>query len=355
MSKKLSKEAKYNLRVGFGSLVSNQSCIEAGKSFPWWSAILIGLVGTFLPMIPIMVNIAKTNGETFINGSYNYSFEKNASIANVQLHSEGYEFEVGEDHFLTYYKDGEKADQTISTELTSYVSEANNQYVIKTYWLADTTEKNIDKQYSEIIAKQYVIGTTTEKADTDPEGTTYYIPNYIFYYKEGHSLYLAKTNSTSAANKFTGDFINVKPGKLVERLLTVEGYEIPADYNDMDVKYMEGVFNNYKTFYNESYLDIKSKSLIYTTFIYWGIYLGLALFLGLLIFLLTRGKRNFNNYLKWYNCMCISAWSTFTPGLLSMILGFIMSNFAIMFFILLMGVRIMWLSMKQLSPTYQQA
>ncbi|MCR4880242.1 MAG: hypothetical protein K5906_04740, partial [Bacilli bacterium] len=79
----------------------------------------------------------------------------------------------------------------------------------------------------------------------------------------------------------------------------------------------------------------------------------LTLFLGLLMFLLTRGKRNFNNYLKWYQCMCISAWAAFTPGLLGLIFGFLMPAYAIMFFILFMGVRVMWLSMKQLSPTYQ--
>ena len=105
----------------------------------------------------------------------------------------------------------------------------------------------------------------------------------------------------------------------------------------------------------DSYLAIKNKSLVVSTFMYWGIYAGLTLFLGLLIFLLTRGKRNFNNYLKWYECLAISGWASFTPGLLGMIMGFILTSYAIMFFILFMGVRIMWLSMKQLSPTYQAA
>jgi len=353
--KKLSKETAFNLRTGFGTLVSNQSCIEAGKSLPWWIAIIIGLIATFIPVIPVMTNISRTNGDSFINGTYNYSFDKNATIANVLMNNEGIEFTVGEDHYLTYTKNGEV--QTPSrgdTLLASYTNQISKQYDIRAYWLTDFEDKTVNDFYKEITSVKYVLGTTTPRQDSDPEGTKYYIPNYLFYYKEGNGLYLAKVDSDAAASRFTGDFINVPAGtKLVNRMLTVTGKDIPTDINKIDSVYIEGVFNNYKDFYNESYLDIKSKSLVYSTVIYWGIYLGLTLFLGLLIFLLTRGKRNFNNYLKWWQCLSIAGWASFTPGVLAMILGFLMTNYAIMFFILLMGVRTMWLSMKQLSPNYQ--
>lgn len=354
--KKLSKEARYNLKTGFGTLISNQSCVEAGRSFPWWSAIIIGLIATFLPIIPVMVNISKTNGETFITSTYNYNFDRNATIANVQMNNDGIEFTVGDDHYITYTKGGETQSPTEPVLLTSYTNPDSGQYDIQAYWLVDNTTENktVNDYYQEIIAKQYVIGTTNLKSDTDASGTTYYIPTYLFYYKEGNALYLAKADSTTAANKFTGDFVDIASGtKIVNRLLTVEGKEIPTDINNMDSAYIFGVYKNYKAFYNESYAPTKSKSLILSTFIYWGIYVGLTLFLGLLMFLLTRGKRNFNNYLKWYQCMCISAWAAFTPGLLGLIFGFLMPSYAIMFFILFMGVRVMWLSMKQLSPTYQ--
>ena len=354
--KKLSKEASYNLKTGFGTLINNQSCIEAGKTLPYWIAIILGLIASFIPVIPTMVNLANRNGETFINSTYNYSFDRDAAIVNVQMRNQGIEFVVGDGNYLTYYQDGVKQTPTESTLLTTYINPTTKQYEVLSYWLVDTLEENVNDAFNRIVAQQYVCGTTNIKTETDIEGATYYIPTYFFYYKDGNALYLAKVNSTVAASKFSGDFINVPSGtKVIERVLTVEGKEIPADINDMDNKYIEGVYNNYKKFYNESYLDIKTKSLIYSTFIYWGIYLGLTLFLGLLIFLLTRGKRNFNNYLKWYQCLAISGWASFTPGLLAMILGFFLTSYAIMFYILFMGVRIMWLSMKQLSPTYSQA
>ena len=349
--KKLSKEAKFNLKTGFGTLVSNQSCIEAGKSLPWWIAIIIGLVASFIPVIPVMTSIANTNGETFISSTYNYSFDKNATILNVDLKNRGIEFEVGDDHYLTYKENGAVVNPTEPQKLSEYINPESGQYDYIAYWLVDTLDKSISNYYNEYTTTQYVINTTNVRHGDDPEGTTYYIPTMFFYYKDGNALYLAKANSTSAANKFSGDFINVAGGtKLVERLLSVEGIAVPETINDISRPYVAGVYKNYKAFYNESYLDIKSKSLINSTFIYWGIYLGLTLFLGFLIFLLTRGKRNFNNYLKWYQCLSIAGWASFSPGVLAMILGFMLTSYAIMFYILLMGVRIMWLSMKQLSP-----
>ena len=351
--KKLSKETSYNLKTGFGTLISNQSCIEAGKSLPWWIAIILGLIGTFIPVIPVMVNISKTTGDTFISSTYNYSFDSLATTANVQMYNDGTEFIV-ENNKLTYYKNGEAQKPTEPTLLTSHVNTLNNQYDVLVYWLCDTQEMTINDYYKQYTVDEYVIGGTQARGTGEPENSSYYIPTILFYYEDGNAMYLAKSNSTATASSFSGDFLNTPNGtKLVERMLTVYGYEIPKSIQDMDAKYIEGVYNNYKEFYNESYRAIQNKNLIVSTFIYWGIYVGLTLFLGLLIFLLTRGKRNFNNYLKWWQCLSIAGWASFTPGVLAMILGFLLTSYAIMFYILLMGVRIMWLSMKQLSPTYQ--
>ena len=210
--KKLSKETSYNLRTGFGTLVSNQSCIEAGKSLPWWIAIILGLVATFIPVIPMMVNISKTTGETFINATYNYSFDKNGTIANVQLKNKGVDFVVDENHYLTYTENGTANVDQATTRLTEYVDPLTNQYTVVSYWLKDTEEKNVDAQYQEIISKQYIIGGTAEKSDSDPEGTTYYVPTYIFYYKEGNALYLA--NSTILYSYVDGSF-SLYPGLIL--------------------------------------------------------------------------------------------------------------------------------------------
>ena len=75
----------------------------------------------------------------------------------------------------------------------------------------------------------------------------------------------------------------------------------------------------------------------------------------LLIFLLTRGKNNpLKSTIKWYHGFGISTWLSMTPALLSLVLGFFLSNFAMMIYILTFGIRCMWLSMKNLRPQYEQ-
>ena len=352
--KKLSKETAFNLKTGFGTLISNQSCIEAGRSLPKWIAVILGLIGTFIPVIPVMVNIAKTNGETFISGDNIYNFDRDAALVNIKMKNEGKEFIVGDDHLLTYYENDSSQNGTGSRKISEYVNPLTGQYEMLVYWLEDNLEANVNDQYTKLTSSKYIINTIYEASDGDPESIQYYVPSIIAYYREGNALYLAKANSTNSVSKFSGDFKNVKAGtKIIDSLTSVEGMKTPTGEKDISPEYIAAVYDKYKAFYNDSYQDIKTKSLIYSTFIYWGIYVGLTLFLGLLIFILTRGKKNFNNYLKWYECLSISAWASFTPGLLAMILGFLMTSYAIMFFILLMGVRIMWLSMKQLSPRYQ--
>jgi len=69
-----------------------------------------------------------------------------------------------------------------------------------------------------------------------------------------------------------------------------------------------------------------------------------------MIFILTRGKRNpFRIYTFW-ETQKISYWASFTPSLLALIFGFIFTEYAVMIFVMLIGVRIMWMSMKSLKP-----
>ena len=146
--KKLSKEASYNLKIGFGSLISNQSCIEAGKSLPWWIAIILGLVATFIPVIPVMTNIAKTNGESFISSTYNYAFDTNGAIAALEMKNEGIEFVVDNDHYLSYYVNDEKQNPTDVVLLQSHVNSVTGQYDVLSYWLVDSSDgKTISQHY----------------------------------------------------------------------------------------------------------------------------------------------------------------------------------------------------------------
>ena len=89
-----------------------------------------------------------------------------------------------------------------------------------------------------------------------------------------------------------------------------------------------------------------------STFLFFGIYIALLIIMGLLLWLLTRGKNNVFNYLKFMDTEKMAWWASLAPGILAMIVGFIFNNFAQMAFIILIGLRTMWMAMKQLRPQY---
>ena len=118
----------------------------------------------------------------------------------------------------------------------------------------------------------------------------------------------------------------------------------------------EAIFNNWKAILNETYTQQKNKTMLNMSLIYLGVYAGLVIFLGLMVFLLTRGKNNIFRSLSFFTCQKIAWWASFTPAILGLALAFLFSGNAIgqLAFILLLSLRVMWLSMRQLRPVYQQ-
>ena len=351
--KKLSKEAKFNLKNGFGSLINNRCAIEAGKSMPIWLTIIMGILGPALAMVPIIVGTANTNGAAAYNDNLNYNLDRNLAISMVDLINKDGKLKLS-NHYLTYYENSQPviiADGKY--EMQNHINSQNKQYSVRTYFLAETTEKKIDELYKEITAEEFIIGTTTLRSDEDPSGTKYYKPMTLAFYNKGFAFVNFKDQTTTTATSYSGDFVNTPDCEnLIARIATVDGI-LPTNYVEIGrTGYLDGLKVNFKALLNEGYLGVKAKTFLYTSTIYYAVFLGLTIFLGFLIFFLTRGKRNFNNYLKWYQCLGIACWACVSPGLLALGLGFLMQSMALMLFILLMGMRTMWLTMKQLSPAY---
>ena len=165
-----------------------------------------------------------------------------------------------------------------------------------------------------------------------------------------------RPNSTVAYSVPTafGDWKHTEEGtKLIKHSLTVFGEDGEAiNPSISNAEFTNGVLDNWKTYFDESYISTRDTNVTYSLLIYYGIYLLMLLFMGLMVFLLTRGKRNIFNYLKFGICLKMAAWSSITPAVLALILGFVLPAYAIMYFIVLLGIRVMWMSMKQLRPQY---
>ena len=129
----------------------------------------------------------------------------------------------------------------------------------------------------------------------------------------------------------------------------VLGYQIA---NNLSVSDMQtAIFNNFLTWCDYSYIDPRFNSTWVTFGIYCGVNGSIMLLMGLILWLMCRGKNNPNNKIKIWETYSMGFWAAPSPALISL-LGFAMPSMGMMFFIMLYAFRIMFLSMKHLRPVY---
>ena len=344
--------AKKFLSNFFFGLFSNDHAIEGSKSNPWWVALIIMILGTFLPVIPLTVNAARTYGASFLDG-YTYRFDQNISEVTINLLKNGTEFKVNDDHKLLYYDNGQAVNVNSEADmkpLANYINKSKNQYELQIYY-SQRERSGINDLIKVIDERHFKIGSIDIAGEEDAA----YAPSYVILYSEGIYTRINKENSISMGNNtYTGfgtDWNHFDVNHELLKSTLPEGKT--ADTVDLTkTSEVTAMFNNWKEVYNKSYLSQKTLNIWMSTGLFYGIYLALIIFMGLLVFLLTRGKNNMYNYLKFMDCEKIVAWASLSPAILAMIIGFIFSMVAQMIFIILLGLRVMWISMKQLRPQY---
>ena len=345
----------------FASLIKNDSAIDGAKTAPWWIAVILFVIGTFLPIIPIMVNNSKTYGAQYISGNI-YGYEQGLATTAIELKEKGYAFKVSNNNLIETYN-GEEVKETYEvvdgfskdeTAIAEYITKRNGveQYSFQIFYSDrpyNKGTKSIAKLIQTIESRQYVVGTTQRfDSEIHDKKSALYNPSYLLLFKEGFYSKVYKTDTrTAAAATYTGyDWKNAKFDELLTNILAVTN----VDQNLADINYVKGVLNNFKVIANDSYKNQKTYTFWFQSGLYYGIYLALGVFMGLMLFLLTRGKNNPNRNLTLWVGIKISWWITLTPAILAMILGFIWSQAAGLAYIVLIGLRTMWLSMRSLNP-----
>ncbi len=360
----MKERTKRTLKITAASIIKNDAAIEGAKTAPWWIAVVMFIIGNFLPIIPIMVNASKTYGAQFVS-SNTYGYDQALVSISHELGQDDsqYKLEV-KDHKLLAYKDGnalvntweEDADLTPIATYDAVTEDTTTRY-LSVYYTDRPFGKgvySVKQMIKSIEAKKLKLGTI-EEYDPASEDLSY-TPAYLILYKDGmySKIYKASTEkkqNVAYTTTYTGmDWKHNEDMDLIQSVLTVEGVE--ANLADLD--YINAVMNNWKEVFNNGYKNQKVLTFWATSGIYYGIYLALGIFMGLMMFILTRGKNNPNRNLNMWITTKIAAWITFSPAVLAMAVGFFWSAAAGIGFIVLMGLRTMWLAMRQLNPVQQQ-
>ena len=353
----MKERTKETLRDGFGVLINNAAAIRGAKNGPLWLTILFFVFSLLLPVVPVFVSQANIKGSTFIN-TYSYGLEKTMTSMALNLKNDrNMEFAINDNHEIDITEGGNPinyANYSSEIPFATYENTVTGQYDLMLY-VSDVT-KNADKKTltTAISASRYTIKSKTRVADTEKENV--YSPSYIVLFKNGLYVCINGANQTKAiASSYSGDFKTMKSTTTgLTDLLKVtdkEGNNIAQDIRNDD--YANGVLKNFKAILNKSYESLKIQNMFGTTGIYIGIFAGASILMGFLMWILTRGKNNPNNYYTPWLTAKIEARLGLSPAIITLVVGFFLTSQVPLIFILTLGLRVMWISMKELRPIQQ--
>jgi hypothetical protein len=351
------------------SLFDNATCVSA-KDKPWWSAVILGLVSVILAVIPVGSVYFRQSGSDFF-GSTTYGlenslvdFDETLTTKNLSMKVDAGTASLSVDQAAWkaafpagYYAHTRTYDRT-------YIPTSVDENSVTSYGDTPVTEKITEVDLAvyyinESVSADFQTAVKAKLDEADPNGNATYSVNCFFFGPKEFVAIKIPTGSTSYKAKRTGFYTDMPSFDLKDfSHANMKGEEYPYTYatkNGGNVyEYTEATLNAWKGFFDASWNQTRITSGWKTSGIFVGVYAGVVLFLGLMIFLMTRGKNNPYRIYTFWETQKISYWAAFSPAVLSLIFGFGFSSYAMLLFIFFDGLRVMWLSMRTLQPNPQQ-
>jgi len=365
----MSASTKENLKLGASAIISNAAVVELGQKKPWYGAIITALLSVVLAALPILTTSLKTKGGDILKGTtYGYEtglvhFQQdlNASEKKVEWKIENSSLTVsGWKGFLSTEESG-------STDAELWYHHVSNvtkkvDFAVFVAFNKETETLLEGKDFSDYVAKVYnginpttgaKIGTTlnvnvgtpsSESAETASDKNHV---NTIIFGKNTFRVMKAKANGEWAEEASVGSLRDYSGGELPLNSL-VKNVSAEPDAVETYIADTKKAWSNYLDKAAEKQIIGSAWKM---TGLMAAIFVFFVFFMGLMIFIMTRGKNNPYRIYTFWMTQKMSYWAAFTPALLGMIIGFFVNATILQFlFIILFGFRIMWLSMKTLRP-----
>ncbi len=369
----------------FASLFNNTAAYEGGRREPWWIAALLFMLSIIIAVVPGMVAVGKTKGSDSLNGNLYHAdfglvkFAESLNTNDVDLLVK--EDAVTKKHVLYESSVSNKTfAQDIATNkiiLTDDTGPEDFPYFAFTQDRTTTTTNSEGESISTTVAFDYLRVYYTGHLDRNfTVGKTTYKPEHYLATKlaEYKSTLTAETNKDITSHLIIGrETIYLRlfnPNEILSTGSTVISYEgkvntLPVTMNlrtfatnnvngetisPANTNYTSEVVANFANMQELAYKEVKTQSFWLQTAVYLIIFTLIGLVMGLIIFISTRGKNNPNHDLKFFEAIRIGAWLLPTPALITLIVGLFAPGFFHMVFIMGLGLRSVWLTMRTLNP-----
>ena len=324
-----------NFKLILKSLISNHACVEGGRRKPWYFAVIIFFFAMLLSLIPIFVQTYTREGDTPV-ATNAYQMDVSSQRFVEELNKKNIEMKIINGQLTV---NGKVDDEEWNKAFTDKDPSGNNCYI----------HQHLDaynKEYYADLGVYYIpsVKLTDDKyrsitsfPSTNADGEAITVNrnySFIIFTEKSVSIYIYAKSAGKSVGSINGDFKHVE-----------EGFTVNSLYNED----LETAWSNWKTFYRRAYDSVRLELAWKTPLVMLAVNAGISIFMGFMLWVLTRGKNNLNWFGIW-ETQKIVAWSTLSPAILTTGLGFLIASFSQVMFPLLLGVRIMWLSMKLLRP-----
>lgn len=332
-----------NFKLILKSLFSNNAAVEGARHRPWYFAVIMFFVSMILALVPIFVqNISKDGSDLVSKNTYNMD---NLTLRFTEtLKEKSITLEVS-------YNETTKSNILIDRGTWAPAFQTEHNYAFQNvdypyYVHRDESGRDdlcafyLGGMSSEVLSQFVTSIEESEKALEKP------IPTLILMTETQIAFYVCNPQKNATIGTIVGDYKSSKVGFTIDSLLSEKAKDTPENY----AAYRAETWENWKNFYDEVYDHNRLTSTWTSTVIMFGINAMIVFFMGLMVFILTRGKNNpFRIYTFWES-MKVGFWAANMPAILTCGFGFLLTSFVQVMFALLIGVRVMWLTMKTLGP-----
>lgn len=366
------KGPNVRLRRLVGSLINNKAAYEGGRYDKWWMATILFFLSIVIAVIPVMVQTGKTQGSDIYAASNKLhhtdvalrSFtdaleEKDVDLKIVvendkHLFSSPHFDEVATDVFTFRNEDDENV--FINIPYFAYTNkrvvndvEVDFEY-LRVYFINELTYFTVGGQV--LLVEQYFANYLTSL--TDSAALSDLTSHYIFGQQNLYMRIYNPNNMTSGQNVYRS-FLGVT-STLPEGLNVRDFSKRDAEGNDLsqdDLNYLSKYMTNWENLADLAYGPIKQQAFWMQTGLNLVIFALVGLVMGLIIFISTRGKTNPHRDLKFFESFKVGMWLLPTPALITLIIGFIFPSYFTLAFVMTLGLRSVWLTMRTLNPYIQ--
>jgi len=317
----------------FRTIYSNDAAFHAGLENKWFVAVIIAFVSIIISVIPLTVHAATASGSQFVNSTYVYNYDEGFYSFLEDANSKGYS--------ITFDS------TTSSAKLSGVTLSSSNNYLLyeHTATVSDNhSTSKVDFQVFYLPENVNFSTTLSTIAALGVNSTSGRDASYLVFSNKYFASALFKPGSYTSVGGVNGDYTHLNSEYTSLKYFYVTSNSTPNENSTASLNlfqgFMDAVYINNRTTYTWLQLGIIS-----------AVNSCITLLMGLVLFLMTRGKNNPNRVIKFQQCFNIAYWTALTPAILALILGFIFSGYEIMLYVIIYGFRVMWLSMKTLSPT----